>query len=71
MTVQKYWSGTPGSLDDFGRPIDNVFIDGKTQMGPWATMAPDSYSLLGVGLGLGRGQRYEKQADGRWRKVEG
>ena len=32
-------------------------VDGKTQMGPWAYMCDRHFEELGVGLGLGRGQR--------------
>jgi len=66
-----YWTGPVGDRDDFGSPISKEIIDGKTRMGPWALMSPVSYSKYGVGLGLGRGQRYKKQTDGRWLKVEG
>ena len=66
-----YWSGDPGEKDDFQFPIKDEFIDGKTQMGPWAIMTPATYRIHGCGLGLGSGQRYKKQADGRWLKVEG
>ena len=70
--TKKYWMGTVSSLDDFGRPITNTFYDSKTVMGPWATMAPLSWFDHGVGkLGMGYGQKYEKQNDGRWLKVEG
>lgn len=31
--------------------------DGKTTLGPWAFMCQDCFDRLGVGLGLGRGQR--------------
>lgn len=74
-----YWCGVIGpkaadgsQLDDFDHPIDDVFIDGKTRMGPWACMSPTSFKVFGIGkLGLGFGQKYQKQADGRWLKVEG
>jgi hypothetical protein len=69
--MSKYWQGSTRSTDDFGRPITTEFVDGKTVMGPWASMAPESFRIFGVGLGNGRGQRYVKQADGRWLKVEG
>ncbi len=69
---KKYWMGTVGVKDDFGILIRVEFVDGKTQMGPWAIMAPISYMRYGVGqLGTGYGQRYKKQPDGRWLKVEG
>lgn len=68
----KYWVGDPGKLDDFGVPIKNEFIDGVTRQGPWATMHPHSWRTYGVGkLGTGYGQRYKRQKDGRWLKVEG
>ena len=68
---QVYWLSPLGAADDFGIPIAQEFVDGKTRLGPWAIMAPSSFKIMGVGLGLGRGQRYERQADGRWLKVEG
>ena len=66
-----YWTGPVGDRDDFGSPITNDFIDGKTRMGKWAIMTQTSYSKYGVGLGLGRGQRFRLQPDGKWLKVEG
>jgi hypothetical protein len=67
----KYWMGTVPATDDFGVPITNFFVDGKTKMGPWATMAPPSYAKHGVGTGTGKGQMYNKQPDGKWLKVKG
>ena len=68
---KRYWMGHTPLNDDFGHPIDDEFIDGKTNGGPWAFMNPTSFAIYGVGLGLGQGQRYVRQADGRWLKVEG
>lgn len=69
---QRYWSGNPPEEDDFGLTIKDEFIDGRTTIGPWAFMTPTSWKRIGVGrLGLGYGQRYKKQDDGRWLKVEG
>src|SRR5262245_59947610 len=66
----RYWMGSVPEKDDFGDSISDEFIDGATQMGPWATMTPRSWMMHGVGrLGTGSGQRYEKQADGKWLKV--
>ena len=69
-----YWCGTMSKVDDFGDEIADEFIDGKTRMGPWANMTPNSwYENGGTGgkLGTGLGQRYKKQPDGKWLKVEG
>lgn len=72
--MQKFWAGTIAPLDDFQYPIDKEFIDGRCREGggPWAIMSPESWKRHGCGrLGTGYGQRYEKQDDGRWLKVEG
>jgi hypothetical protein len=69
---KKYWAGSPNSKDDFGLVISRAFIDGKTIHGPWAIMTPSSWRAHGIGrLGTGYGQKYEKQADGRWLKTKG
>ena len=73
MTEAKYWAGPVPDLDDFGTPIGTVFYDAPTRMGPWATMAHESWqqyrrtAMLGIGLG----QKYRKQKDGRWLLVDG
>jgi hypothetical protein len=71
--VNKYWMGSSiKANDDFGNPVKDVFVDGKTKMGPWAIMSPESWRIYGVGsYGTGYGQRYCKTHDGRWLKVEG
>lgn len=48
--------------------ITSVFYDGKTCHGPWAIMCPKCHETHGVGIGLGKGQRYEKKAKGIWLK---
>jgi len=53
-----------------------VFIDGRTKHGPWAIMNPTSFEMYGVGLGLGKGQKYQRSGvgvDGKvtWSKVAG
>jgi hypothetical protein len=68
---KRYWMGSVPGADDFGAEIADAFVDGKTVHGPWAIMTPASHRQHGVGLGQGRGQRYSRQADGRWLKIEG
>lgn len=69
---RRFWLGAVGPKDDFGAPIGKVFIDGATRRGPWAIMSVASWKMHGVGrLGLGAGQKYERQKDGRWLKIEG
>jgi hypothetical protein len=72
MSKQVYWLSPLGDRDDFGQKYKNTMIDGKTIMGPWANMTLESFRKYGTGrLGTGFGQRYAKQEDGRWLKVEG
>lgn len=67
-----YWHGTIGAKDDFGAEIEDTFYDGKTRHGPWAIMNPHSFYRYGLGrTGTGMAQKYERQDDGRWLKVEG
>ena len=67
-----YWVGRLGERDDFGSPYGDTMYDGKTTHGPWANMSEASWRQHGVGrLGTGLGQKYRKQADGKWLKVEG
>lgn len=61
----------PNCCDICKIKITSVFIDGKTKFGPWADMCLNCHTIHGVGLGLGRGQKYELQPDGKYRKVEG
>lgn len=70
--MPNYWTGKPpAKCDVYGTPITDTFIDGATRMGPWANMHPDTHADVGLGLGTGRGQKYQRQLDGRWMKVEG
>lgn len=67
----KVWYGTPPEECDIcGVKITTGFIDGKTRMGPWANMCPSCFQTHGVGLGLGKGQAYERMGD-KWVKVAG
>ena len=42
---------------DIGAPHGDAAYDGKTRLGPWAYMCETHFEQLGVGLGLGKGQR--------------
>lgn len=70
--TEVYWLGKLTKFDDFGLPYKDIMIDGRTIRGPWANMTEQSWRVHGVGrLGTGYGQKYKKQADGRWLKIEG
>lgn len=69
---QIYWVGdAPTHCDIDQEPISSVFVDGRTNMGPWANMCLRCARVHGVGTGLGKGQVYTKTSEGRWRKTAG
>jgi hypothetical protein len=69
--MAKVWSGSPPCFCDVCNDvIADEFVDGKTNMGPWAIMCPGCYKEHGVGCGTGKGQRYRQQGED-WVKVEG
>jgi hypothetical protein len=67
--TEKRWRGTPPERCDLcHRLLTWAFVDGKTQFGIWGIMCPECHIDVGVGLGVGRGQRYELPS---LRKVDG
>ena len=68
-----YWIGSvPTHCEVCKIPINNEFVDGRVPgLGCWAIMHPTYYKQNGGKFGQGFGQRYQKQFDGRWLKVEG
>lgn len=70
MPQEKFWIGSaPQQCDIDQTPLVDEFVDGATRTGPWANMCPECFKKFGIGLGVGRGQHYVKQPDGRWKKV--
>jgi len=68
-TMATKWAGSePTSCDVCHRPFKKYFIDGKTQMGPWGLLCVECHEEIGVGLGTGRGQKYDLST---LEKVEG
>lgn len=67
---KQYFAGfMPPGCQICNRPWDKVMIDGTTRSGPWALMDEDCHKVYGYGLGIGLGQKFVKQADGKWLKV--
>lgn len=57
-----YLSAPPTHCDICQAKIVDCFIDGRTARGPWANMCPACHAHYGVGLGMGRGQKYCRKA---------
>jgi hypothetical protein len=72
VTKPRYWLGDePTTCQISGHKITKAFVDGATRSGTWAIMCLLCARTVGMGVAPGRGQLYEKQADGRWLKTEG
>ena len=69
-TVKKWLGPVPTRCDVCCAQIDDAFIDGRTVYGPWANMCCACHSQIGIGLGTGKGQMYERNDD-TWVKVTG
>lgn len=72
----RYLSAEQMTKDDFDHPFTNregeIIYDAATIQGPWATMTETSFKMFGRGkLGLGRGQKYRRNAEGHLIKIEG
>jgi len=67
------WLGQTDKCDICGEDLHRFvnkqwFVDGKTKMGPWALMCARCFEMYGVGLGVGRGQKYDANT---LEKIEG
>lgn len=60
----------PKNCDVCGQKLTSVMYDARTHSGPWGCLCPTCYRVHGVGLGTGKGQKYERQ-DGKYVKVAG
>lgn len=70
--MQKFWAGDPPDKCDLcGDKITFEFSDAKVPRGRWGILCPVCVGKHKVRFGLGFGQRYKMQKDGRWLKVEG
>lgn len=70
MAKKKLWFGTT-ECDVCGKEIKKTLYDAKTVYGPWATMCESCFRKIGVGMALGLGQKYKKNKDGEFEKIEG
>ena len=57
--MAKKWMGSEPKCDFCQRQPKRFFVDGATRQGPWAMMCEGCFVLEGVGLGTGRGQKYD------------
>lgn len=70
------WTGTITHCQLCEKPLDGVMIDGAMRLGgshtSWANVCEPCHKLLGVGIGTGKGQRYEWNSEEKaWIKTAG
>ena len=70
----RYYSAEDMTIDDFGqvftREPGELVYDGRTVVGPWATMTKESFKVFGRGtIGHGHAQVYERQKNGQLHKI--
>ena len=64
---QTYWtSNVPAGCQLTGGAFNGVMFDARTSNGQWGLLCTQTFEDLECRLGIGLGQRYERQADGRW-----
>jgi len=64
-------SKSPKACEVCETPILNEFYDARLKTGQWACLCHRCWSLHGVGLGVGRGQHFERIENNKWVKVDG
>ena len=55
------WLSPVEKCDICRKPFESgdTFIDGKTHQGPWGILCSPCHETHGIGLGTGKGQRYD------------
>ena len=61
--MKNKWHGTPPELCEVCKgELEGEFVDGRTKPGFWAIMCLACHKEFGVGLGIGKGQKYKMKA---------
>lgn len=73
MPKKVYWLGHLSDACQLcERPYNGIMYDcSLPQNGMWANICQICFRKTGSALGVGRGQEYQRQKDGRWLKVKG
>jgi hypothetical protein len=68
-----YWVGNvPAKCEICQQPIGLTIVDARTKpQNRWGIIDLKCHRIYGFGVGVGNGQVYRKQEDGRWLKTEG
>ncbi len=70
MSQKVKWLSPAEKCDLCGVELRNYehFYDAKTYQGPWGLLCPVCFDIHGIGLGTGKGQKYNYETK---EKIEG
>ena len=69
MTNKVYWQHVVHSCDLCGSPLREIFVDGRVHGGSsWAIHCSGCWGVRRTGVGLG--QMYRRQEDGKWLRLD-
>lgn len=71
MEKRAKYMNPPQVCDLCNVPFSKVMYDCATRMGPWGNLCEGCFKVQGVGVGTGKGQKYERGTDGHFYKVAG
>mgnify|MGYP001565158967 CR=1 FL=1 len=72
MDKESFWAGSlPEKCDLCGDSLKRGFWDARSRQGHWMIVCIGCHNDEVMSSGTGHGQRYEKQKDGSWMRVEG
>jgi hypothetical protein len=73
QTLQRplYWIGVLRGCNVCGGEFDGTMYDAKTHTGQWGNLCGGCFESHAGSLGLGLGQKYVQQSDGKYMCVEG
>ena len=69
--MSKYWIGEITSCDLCHGPFRGDVMYDANVGGPWGNICQRCFDMNGCNLGIGRGQKYQKNSNGRWKKIAG
>lgn len=67
MPLPTYWTGdVPKGCQMTGRKFDGVMYDARLPGGSWGLICQATFDDYNLSLGVGRGQKFELQPNGKW-----
>jgi hypothetical protein len=71
MSKPVYWNGKITHCQITNKPLGDVMYDARLPTGQWGNIGQEAFEAYRCRLGVGFGQKYERQEDDRWLLIEG